>query len=158
MTRITAAQRRATAYVTTTSTHEPATADYGTCEDCGKPLEAHEFNRCGACVIARGAGVLAANSVTFFERDTAPDIITTARKRAARKAASDRDLYATHAAEMLGAPDTHSITCDGVMFCEDCPHAGSCECAEYQAYLDARGRYDTAQAAEIAGAFSPRFG
>ena len=72
MSRITAAQRRAAAHLTTTSTTAPAPAAYGFCEDCGKPLEAHEFNRCTACVIKRGDGVLAANSVTFFEQDEIP--------------------------------------------------------------------------------------
>ena len=151
MSRITAAQRRATAHLTTTSTPAPATADYGTCEDCGKPLEGHEFNRCTACVIARGDGVLKANSVTFFEQDTKHDIITQARRREARKRRNWQQV-------------AYAPTCDGIEECETCPLRGTEDCEAYQKHLSQLGRenetygpYATQMDAEKAGAFSPRF-
>ena len=49
MPRQTAAQRRATSYLTTTSESPATGGDYGNCRICGKPLAAHEFNVCTTC-------------------------------------------------------------------------------------------------------------
>ena len=44
---MTAAQRNASSYIATTSDDKiEAVTDYGKCQDCGHPLQSHEFNHC----------------------------------------------------------------------------------------------------------------
>ena len=71
---MTTAQRNASAYIATTSDDKiEAVVDYGTCADCGKPLESHEFTRCTRCVNELGDDVLIANSITWTIQEASID-------------------------------------------------------------------------------------